>query len=193
MNKAASIKDPVERFKLVMASTIAFIYPSKFYEKPLNPVLGETYEAVAGDGGRVYLEQTSHHPPVSHLLIDGPNGAYTVTGWSTYKIHAGMNSATVISDGHKKVVFHDGQTIKFNNPGDLFYNMLMGTMGHQLTGKMEFHDTQNNLYGEYTFGNVKKKTQDYLSGQVTHNGKYLCEVYGNYMGYMEFGVKRYYD
>jgi hypothetical protein len=43
LNKAASVKDPLERFKLVMASSVAFYYPSKIYEKPLNPVLGETY------------------------------------------------------------------------------------------------------------------------------------------------------
>jgi len=43
LNKAASINDPLERFKLVMVSSVAFMYPSKIYEKPLNPVLGETY------------------------------------------------------------------------------------------------------------------------------------------------------
>jgi hypothetical protein len=43
LNKAASICDPLERFKLVLAASIAFYYPSIMYEKPLNPVLGETY------------------------------------------------------------------------------------------------------------------------------------------------------
>ena len=28
----------------------------KIYEKPLNPVLGETYEAVAVDGGKILME-----------------------------------------------------------------------------------------------------------------------------------------
>lgn len=50
LNKAASISDPIERMKLVMASTIAFMVPGKIYEKPLNPVLGETYQATAADG-----------------------------------------------------------------------------------------------------------------------------------------------
>jgi hypothetical protein len=27
-----------------MANSIAYFYPSKIYEKPLNPILGETYE-----------------------------------------------------------------------------------------------------------------------------------------------------
>lgn len=50
LNKAASITDPIERMKLVMASSIAFMVPGKIYEKPLNPVLGETYQAKAADG-----------------------------------------------------------------------------------------------------------------------------------------------
>jgi hypothetical protein len=56
MNKAASISDPIERMKLVMASSIAFMVPAKIYEKPLNPVLGETYQATAADGAKIFME-----------------------------------------------------------------------------------------------------------------------------------------
>jgi len=62
--------------------------------------------------------------------MEGPNSNYRVSGWSTYALSAGMNSATLTSDGHKRVVFKDGQTITYNNPGDYFYNVFMGTMGH---------------------------------------------------------------
>jgi hypothetical protein len=51
LNKAASLNDPVERFKLVMAASIAFFYPCIVYDKPLNPVLGETYQGLTPDGG----------------------------------------------------------------------------------------------------------------------------------------------
>lgn len=44
-NYAASISDPVERLKVVMVSSISFIYCDKMFEKPLNPILGETYQA----------------------------------------------------------------------------------------------------------------------------------------------------
>ena len=44
-NYAASISDPVERLKVVMVSSISFIYCDKLFEKPLNPILGETYQA----------------------------------------------------------------------------------------------------------------------------------------------------
>jgi hypothetical protein len=64
-----------------MTCTVALIHNGQFFEKPVNPVLGETYQARGADGARLYMEQTSHHPPVSHMYIDGPDGKYTVSGW----------------------------------------------------------------------------------------------------------------
>jgi len=43
MNKAASISDPVERMKFVIAHNLSFFYKEKIFEKPLNPILGETF------------------------------------------------------------------------------------------------------------------------------------------------------
>lgn len=140
LNKAASITDPLERMKLTMASSIAFMFPTKIWDKPLNPVLGETYEASFADGAKLYVEQTSHHPPISNFLIEGPNNAYTISGWSNYTVTAGMNNATLVSKGHKKIVFHDGHTIVYNLPGDYLFNLAMGTMGHQMTGTINFTD-----------------------------------------------------
>jgi hypothetical protein len=68
------------------------------------------------------------------------NNNYTLTGWSTYTAKAGMNSATVTSNGHKLLKFKNGQSIKLNNYNDLIYNIMMGTMGHQLIGKMIYED-----------------------------------------------------
>ena len=42
MNAAAQTLDPIERLKLVMCSSVAFVHPTHIFEKPLNPILGET-------------------------------------------------------------------------------------------------------------------------------------------------------
>ena len=55
-----------------MVSSIAFLFPTHQFEKPLNPILGETYQGVGPDGTMIYLEQTEHRPPVSHFLFEGP-------------------------------------------------------------------------------------------------------------------------
>jgi hypothetical protein len=43
MNAAAEAKDPVERLKYVISASIAFIYPTHHFDKPLSPILGETF------------------------------------------------------------------------------------------------------------------------------------------------------
>ena len=73
------------------------------FEKPLNPVLGETYQAKSPDGGMVYMEQTCHHPPISHFLAEGPEGRYRVSGYSECVVKFSVTSINVTLLGHKQV------------------------------------------------------------------------------------------
>ena len=74
-----------------------------------------------------------------------------------------MQTCNLYANGHKMVTFKDGTSIKFNNTGDYIFNIFMGSMGHQLTGRIEFHDEANRLYGWYEPGTYKMKTQDELA------------------------------
>lgn len=42
------------------------------WKKPFNPILGETWQADMCDGSTMYMEQISHHPPVSAFHLEGP-------------------------------------------------------------------------------------------------------------------------
>ena len=90
MNKAASTTDPVERMKLVMTSNFSWQFYNQLFAKPLNPILGETYQAQGQDGTQLFLEQTCHHPPRSHFIAIGPNENFTYTGWLEYEIYLGL-------------------------------------------------------------------------------------------------------
>ena len=56
LNKAAAIKDPIERMKLLMAHNLSFFYKEKIFEKPLNPIIGETFQSLGQDGAMIYME-----------------------------------------------------------------------------------------------------------------------------------------
>jgi len=43
LNAAAFATDPVERLKYVIVSSISFLVPTHHWDKPLNPILGETF------------------------------------------------------------------------------------------------------------------------------------------------------
>ena len=95
LNLANISIDPLEKFKLVITATLACFHQNSELLKPINPILGETYETLYEDGSRVYLEQTSHHPPVSHYLMIGPDNSYRFSGFSLFKTSAGLNSLKV--------------------------------------------------------------------------------------------------
>jgi hypothetical protein len=40
---------------------------------------------------------------------------------------------------------------------------------------------------------MHNRTQDYFSGEISVRGKKKVDVYGNYMGYMDFNGVRYLD
>ena len=81
--------DPIKRLERVTAAYVAgqHLAVSTFgATSPLNPILGETIERELYNGAKLYFEQTSHHPPVSHFLLEGPNEEVRVHGYAMYKV-----------------------------------------------------------------------------------------------------------
>lgn len=74
---------------------------------------------------------------------------------------------------------------------------MMGTLHHQLLGKITFEDAQNGLTGYLEIGKNKKASKDCFSGYIAaKNGKHIQKfsvIEGNYMGYMDFDGQRYFD
>mmetsp|Transcript_34187 Transcript_34187/g.42274 ORF Transcript_34187/g.42274 Transcript_34187/m.42274 type:complete len:109 (-) Transcript_34187:919-1245(-) len=69
---AALTEDPIERMKMVVTASIAYLEPTHHWNKPLNPIIGETYQAESPDGSSYFLEQVSHHPPIAYFVHYGP-------------------------------------------------------------------------------------------------------------------------
>ena len=56
MNRASKTSDPVERMKLVMSANFSWYFYNAIFVKPLNPILGETYQCYGQDGTKIYME-----------------------------------------------------------------------------------------------------------------------------------------
>ena len=56
LTAAALTDDPVERMKFVVTNALSYYYPSHIFDKPLNPILGETYQGCLSDGSQVFME-----------------------------------------------------------------------------------------------------------------------------------------
>jgi len=53
---AANATDPIERMKFVICATFSSSIYNQSFEKPLNPILGETFQARGQDGSNIFLE-----------------------------------------------------------------------------------------------------------------------------------------
>lgn len=94
LSLAARADDPVERFKFVIAFAMSSLILCTSQNKPFNPLLGETNQGSFADGSRYYLEHTSHHPPITHYLLEGPNNSYRMYGYYEFIGKMGKNSLT---------------------------------------------------------------------------------------------------
>jgi hypothetical protein len=109
------------------------------------------------DGSKIYLEQTCHHPPISHFLMLGPNGLYRYHGHANYKTTAGLNSFKLQNKGMRHVEFQDGTKVDYDYCFEQFSNSFFGTMRHESIGETRFWDKGNNLECVIKYGSVKKK------------------------------------
>jgi Oxysterol-binding protein len=191
LTKAVTLYEKLERLKLIITSVISsFVYTSTF-EKPLNPILGETLVGELEDGTQLFAEQTSHHPPISQFYIVG-NG-YNIHGYFNYTAKAGMNSITVTNLGKRIYEFYDGYKIIITCPEEVFSGTFLGTMRHESLGVMNFSDNEG-YTGSITLGKVKGKPSDYITGVIKNSkGIVVTNLQGTYLGYLEFDGIRYWD
>ena len=72
------------------------------FDKPYNPVIGETYQGLI-DGCPVYAEQISHHPPISSVLFYGRG--YKISGQFEPIVQIGLNKGTGTNKGLHTIDF----------------------------------------------------------------------------------------
>lgn len=90
------------------------------WKKPFNPILGETWQAASSDGGGVtlFMEQVSHHPPVSAYELVGPGGAWKLSGWSQPAVAPVVKfyGIKTLAKGRRRFELPDGTRIDFYMP-----------------------------------------------------------------------------
>lgn len=91
--------------------------------KPFNPVLGETYQGFI-DGCPIFLEQVSHHPPISRYLFIGRG--YRIYGTIEPKVAVGLNCVKGWSPPLNFIEFEDGTLLQFTMNKMVINGMLFG-------------------------------------------------------------------
>lgn len=68
LEKAGVETQAIEKLKLTTTYAVTMLHLSVTQLKPFNPIWGETFQARIGTG-KIFLEQTSHHPPRCHFNV----------------------------------------------------------------------------------------------------------------------------
>ena len=179
LNKAGSCKDKIESFKYVIAFSLSALFRSSEQLKPLNPMLGETYECEWEDGSKFYLEHTCHTPPISHFYIKSSKNLFIVSGYIDMEMGGIMkamfnNSMQMIPKGKITVYLPElKQTISFQFPKITMGGAIWGQRYVYWSDHMKFEDHGNNLKAVIAFANARKELK----------GKRIHDIYGKLFKY----------
>lgn len=105
----------------------------------------------------------------------------------------GLQTGTVNCLGFKEIEFTDGTKVRWNQSNDYLSGIFMGTMNHQVSGKVTFTDESNGVTGFIEYGAYNFRKQDFVWGEIHQNGQKVSDVTGNYNGYLDFDEVRYWD
>ncbi len=96
------------------------------FNKPFNPLLGETYE-LQTDEFRFIAEQVSHHPPITAWYVEAKNKSYRV--WSQFENATKFTGQFLcLSQKHPTFVeLENGEVYQILTPVMSAHNLIMGT------------------------------------------------------------------
>ncbi len=178
--KAGEEEDEFERLKLLTAFAISRIHLSVTQLKPFNPIWGETFQAKIGDT-KLYLEQSSHHPPIYHFYQVGKN--FKSFGYQMPEASTGPNHIKAWTLGKYFIQFKDGQKYLIY-PCDLeMTGTLFGDRTYQIKGQfyvvnlsgdfmsyIEFNPETRGFFGKMF--NKKNTFPDFYSGFIAKKDQF---------------------
>jgi len=208
LSQACKMKNPVDRIKNVIAFVISGMYMRANQCKPFNPLLGETLEGEYSDGTKIFMEHTSHHPPISNYLLEGPKStAYKFHGNNEFvgNIKNSGNILNILFKGPNVVDFPDGSRITFHNHINKVKGLMWGDKVISMEGCLTVHDEENGIKASiimapkkfevedlkdpnqfegliyYTTGDEVKKDPEFLS-KILDVDEEICKVHGSWVG-----------
>ncbi|KAG2377780.1 hypothetical protein C9374_008865 [Naegleria lovaniensis] len=202
LTKAADEKDPVERFIQVIAFGIAGLHQMCVQKKPFNPILGETFEATflhekdPTKDIQLFVEQTSHHPPISSYEAQGHN--FRLHGYCGYLASIRGNALKGGQVGPTYIDFEsDGATIHYSQPFLWLKGICWGERVLEYYDKMAFTENKNNLECEVVFNpdqksfigsffSSQKTPVDFLRGEVKKDGSVIGVIEGSWLGVVHY-------
>ena len=222
LNKAAKIADKTERIKLILTWNVSSLHCLLRKMKSFNPLLGETFQGQLSDGTKIYAEQSSHHPPILHYLVKGPNDSYTCSGYLNITIKFRPNKGLLSLITKCKIELGGHTVYSSLMPLIKMTGMISGDRKMRFIGPITCWDPTLSMKGvvfinyglkQGTFGSKKTVPKNELEGIVyiaskppneeprqsrriqdlTDVKKEIARASGKWNSFIEFNGVRYWD
>ncbi|ELP87191.1 oxysterol binding protein 5, putative [Entamoeba invadens IP1] len=187
--KISSEPDASRRMLLLVSWLLSGFYlmPTGI-KKPYNPVLGETFRTMwkHPDGTHSYLigEQVSHHPPISAFYASNRAQGWMGNGYIKFStVFRGISAGIILGGGIDIYLLKWNEHYTMTFPEALASGFFVGPMLMEIAGKSTFNCKESGYSAElefHTTGVFSKDKYQTVTGKITHEGKEVYTVSGNY-------------
>ncbi|ELP87941.1 oxysterol binding protein 5, putative [Entamoeba invadens IP1] len=187
--KISSEPDASRRMLLLVSWLLSGFYlmPTGI-KKPYNPVLGETFRTMwkHPDGTHSYLigEQVSHHPPISAFYASNRAQGWMGNGYIKFStVFRGLSAGIILGGGIDIYLLKWNEHYTMTFPEALASGFFVGPMLMEIAGKSTFNCKESGYSAEITFntrGTFSWDKYQTVTGKITHEGKEVYTVSGNY-------------
>lgn len=161
--------------------------------------MGEEEANISTDGAQVFVEQISHHPPVTAWELRSNNGDFVYTGQAGYLASIRGNALKGGQTGPHRIEFKDGGVIQYELPLFWLKGVMWGDRIMEYYGVVKYSDPINNLTCELVFhpdqkGFIRsffqsaKTPSDTVRGEIKRvdDDEVLGSIEGSWLGYIDF-------
>ena len=145
ISRALEEDEPERRLTIITVGILACLHLDMQSKKPFNPILGETVTRRWANGAQFWGEQTSHHPPISDVVVIGPDGQWKITGHSCAKVENGMKAVNVIQEGVFRLTLESGEVYEWEFPPIHITGNVSGDRIVKVKGSLTVTDKKNGL------------------------------------------------
>jgi len=166
------LENPVERMKYISTAMLASLHSGIEVNgllTPLNPILGETACVKTENGGTIYCEQTSHHPPISHILYEGPASCpFVLSGYYQFKlgVSKSFTCAYFSAPGKVKLTLPNKDIVHLSSKTIEISGLMSTSKLLNVTGSMVFNDAFHGLTSTCSFDAQQKQRTGYWTSWV---------------------------
>jgi len=176
-------QDSLQRFLCVVRWIVSFLSKEKMEKKPYNPTIGEEHicwlEHSENNCTELFLEQVSHHPPLTALFLRNESQKISLTSTLDTGVSFSGNSVTIVTAGEVKIeTAHERYHMSRHVPNVIVRRIIIGEKYFVWSGPLtlECPDTKYKLTLHFS---EKNENTNRIKGQITKEGNVVFEIKGN--------------